>query len=75
MTLPLARRIRRDGDERQRVSVIRFNTTWDNYPDTDQPCIERATGNGWFRVHWGISWDGLWSDFKRAHQAMFWNIP
>jgi len=28
----------------------------------------------WFRVHIGISWDGLWSDFERATNVLFWNI-
>ena len=31
--------------------------------------------SSWFRVHWGISWDGLWSDFERAPRTLFWNIP
>jgi hypothetical protein len=31
--------------------------------------------SSWFRVHWGVSWDGLWSDFRGAPRVMFWNIP
>jgi len=30
--------------------------------------------SSWFRVHWGISWDGLWSDFRGAPRSLFWNI-
>lgn len=26
------------------------------------------------RVKLGISWDGVWSDYKRAEEAFFWNI-
>lgn len=31
--------------------------------------------SSWFRVHFGISWDGLWSDYRRAPRALFWHIP
>ncbi len=30
--------------------------------------------SSWFRVHIGISWDGLWSDFRGAPKTLFWNI-
>ncbi len=28
----------------------------------------------WFRVHFGISWDGLWSDYRLASEVLFWHI-
>ncbi len=31
--------------------------------------------NSWFRVQLGISWDGFWSDFKKAKAIWFWQIP
>jgi hypothetical protein len=30
--------------------------------------------SSWFRVHLGVSWDGLWSDFRRATEVLFWPI-
>ena len=30
--------------------------------------------SSWFRVHWGISWDGLWSDFRLSPRVLFWHI-
>jgi hypothetical protein len=30
--------------------------------------------SSWFRVQWGISWDGVWSDFTRAKRVKFWPI-
>ena len=30
--------------------------------------------SSWFRVHLGISWDGYWSDFRRASKVLFWYI-
>ena len=36
----------------------------------------RMTSNSsWLRVHLGISWDGLWSDFRLASRVLFWNVP
>lgn len=29
----------------------------------------------WARIHMGISWDGLWSDFRRSTRVLFWPIP
>ena len=34
-----------------------------------------TTTFSWFRVHMGISWDGLFSDFRLAPRTVFWNIP
>jgi hypothetical protein len=31
--------------------------------------------SSWLRVHWGVSWDGLWSDFRGAPRVLFWHIP
>jgi hypothetical protein len=31
--------------------------------------------SSWFRVQLGISWDGRWSDFRRATKVLFWPIP
>lgn len=31
--------------------------------------------SSWFRVQLGISWDGTWSDFRRATKVLFWPIP
>lgn len=31
--------------------------------------------SSWFRVHLGISWDGLWSDYRLASTVLFWPIP
>lgn len=28
----------------------------------------------WFRIQWGISWDGWWSDFRRAKEIWFWQM-
>ena len=28
----------------------------------------------WARIHMGISWDGLWSDFRRSTRVLFWPI-
>lgn len=28
--------------------------------------------SSWFRVHLGISWDGVWSDFRLATEVLFW---
>ena len=30
--------------------------------------------SSWARVHLGIAWDGLWSDFRRAARVQFWPI-
>ncbi len=29
----------------------------------------------WARIHLGISWDGLWSDYERSDKAIFWHVP
>jgi hypothetical protein len=29
----------------------------------------------WVRVQWGISWDGVWSDYRRASTTVFWPLP
>ena len=34
-----------------------------------------TSGWSWFRVHLGISWDGLWSDYRLATRVLFWYIP
>lgn len=31
--------------------------------------------SSWFRVHLGVSWDGLWSDYRLASKAIFWHVP
>jgi hypothetical protein len=31
--------------------------------------------SSWFRVHWGISYDGLWSDYRLASSALFFPVP
>jgi hypothetical protein len=31
--------------------------------------------SSWVRVTFGISWDGLWSDYRLASKVLFWNIP
>jgi len=31
--------------------------------------------SSWFRVHLGVAWDGVWSDFERASKVVFWHIP
>ncbi|GKS82873.1 type VI secretion system amidase effector protein Tae4 [Acidovorax sp. SUPP1855] len=31
--------------------------------------------SSWVRVQFGISLDGYWSDYLKAEEAMFWNIP
>jgi hypothetical protein len=31
--------------------------------------------SSWLRVHLGIAWDGLWSDFRGASKVLFWPIP
>jgi len=28
----------------------------------------------YFRVQWGISWDGEWSDFHRSKEVWFWEV-
>jgi hypothetical protein len=28
----------------------------------------------WIRIHWGISWDGVWSDFKKSKEIWFWQM-
>ena len=33
-----------------------------------------TASSSWFRVHLGISWDGLWSDFRGATRVLFWPI-
>ncbi len=30
--------------------------------------------SSWLRVHFGFAWDGVWSDYKRATEVLFWNI-
>ena len=30
--------------------------------------------SSWVRVHFGVSWDGLWSDYRGASKVMFWPI-
>jgi hypothetical protein len=30
--------------------------------------------SSWFRVHFGIAWDGLWSDFRLASRVLFWPV-
>ena len=30
--------------------------------------------SSWFRVHFGVSWDGVWSDFRGAPKVLFWAI-
>jgi hypothetical protein len=30
--------------------------------------------SSWFRVHLGVSLDGVWSDFRRATEVLFWPI-
>ncbi len=30
--------------------------------------------SSWLRVHMGISWDGVWSDFRIASRVLFWHI-
>lgn len=30
--------------------------------------------SSWLRVHFGVSWDGYWSDFRRASRTLFWAI-
>ena len=34
-----------------------------------------TTQSSWFRIHMGISWDGIWSDFRGASKTLFWAIP
>ncbi|WP_407081637.1 type VI secretion system amidase effector protein Tae4 [Methylomonas montana] len=31
--------------------------------------------SSWFRVHLGVGWDGVWSDFRGASRVLFWPIP
>lgn len=31
--------------------------------------------SSWFRVHLGVAWDGVWSDFRSASKVLFWPIP
>lgn len=31
--------------------------------------------SSWFRVHWGVSYDGFWSDYRRASSALFFPVP
>jgi len=31
--------------------------------------------SSWFRVHLGVSWEGVWSDFRGASKVLFWAIP
>lgn len=33
-----------------------------------------TAASSWIRVHLGLSWDGLWSDFRRATEVLFWPI-
>jgi hypothetical protein len=33
-----------------------------------------TTAFSWVRVHFGVSWDGLWSDYRAASEIRFWNI-
>lgn len=33
-----------------------------------------TTLSSWLRIQWGLSWDGLWSDFSRAKQILFWEV-
>ena len=28
----------------------------------------------WIRINWGISWDSVWSDFKKAKEIWFWQM-
>jgi hypothetical protein len=30
--------------------------------------------SSWVRVHFGVSWDGLWSDYRLATRVLFWPI-
>lgn len=31
--------------------------------------------SSWLRVNLGISWDGVWSDFRLASRVLFWPLP
>lgn len=31
--------------------------------------------SSWFRIHWGISLEGYWSDYLKAEEVRFWNVP
>ena len=69
-----------------RSGIIFLANYWQRSAETDS---ERRSGdhidlwNGrrltklfsWFRVHWGIHWDGTFSDFRLADKALFWHIP
>lgn len=33
-----------------------------------------TASSSWFRVHLGISWDGIWSDYELAPKVFFWAI-
>jgi hypothetical protein len=33
-----------------------------------------TTVSSWIRVHVGISWDGVWSDYRLATEVLFWPI-
>lgn len=28
----------------------------------------------WVRIHFGVTWEGQWSDYRRAPRTMFWAI-
>jgi hypothetical protein len=30
--------------------------------------------SSWLRVHFGVSWDGYWSDYRLASRTLFWAI-
>jgi hypothetical protein len=35
---------------------------------------QMSASSSWIRVITGISWDGVWSDYKKAKQVLFWEI-
>jgi hypothetical protein len=68
-----------------RTGIIFFANYWRRSTDTGASRTgdhidlwngSRMTAtSSWFRVHLGIAYDGVWSDYRLASRVLFWPIP
>ncbi|AVS62688.1 hypothetical protein C8246_24465 [Paracidovorax avenae] len=62
-----------------RTGILFFKNYWG--PGRQGDHIDLWNGSrmtalsSWFRIQWGISLEGYWSDYLKAEEARFWNVP